>query len=403
MSGPKCAAYSVETAARQRALRRDIAVARRDDLLVRLDTLDVASAARRRRGLREVFTLQINPLGRNTSIEDIESWNAQVSALVAGAEADLAEAELREGQEVFRRRFATAASGSVADGVLRRAAADRKLGHAPRQPRRETDPVRPSGEDTDRIAEVAALIDVLPVGMSAEEGRAIDEALTRLAETPSAEFGSYLISTKAKMQSIRNAIADRSEMKRRGEELLASLEGLSGTEVDASRALLRRVVAGETTLLDTDIEAVTRARSAAGAESERRFVVSRIEEAFRASGFRVGEGFATDVVKGGETYIAARSSGEHAVGIRVRDRLVDLRLVRAVGNPDTRSDTSAEVAFCKDLGRVSAGLHGHGVFLELVDQQRPGAVPVEVVREAGPVLGARTRGRSRSKHLRRSP
>jgi len=403
MSGPKCAAYSVDGAAIARALRRDMAVARRDDLSDRLNALEIADAARRARGLREVFKSQISRLRDNASIEELEAWNTQVATLVAGAEADLAEAERGESQDEFRRRFAMAASGNVAEEVRRRAVADRQHAQASRHSVGEPDLFDSSVESIDRSAEITALIDMLPVGMSAEEGRTIDDGLSRLAEASLAEFGSYLIAIKAEMQSIRRAIADRLEMKGHGEELLASLEGLSGIEIDASRALLRRVVTGETTLLDTDVAVVARARSAAAAESERRFVASKIEEAFRESGFRVVAGFATDVVKGGEAYIAARSSGEHAVSVRVGDGLVDLRLVRAVGNSDARSDTGAEVEFCKDIGRVSAGLHGLGVHLQLVTHLRPGSVPVDVVREAEAVVRVRKRARSRSKHLKRIP
>ena len=357
----------------------------------------MAIADRRRRGLGDVSALRVSELSAAAEVDEVEEWNLETGVAVAAAEAELAEAEGRERREGLRRVLAAAASGSAVASVRSRAeAAIRRVETARRQHVPEPTPVV---DHLDREAEIAALIERLPVGASKQEQELMESRLSTLASAPAARFRSQMISAKADFQFIEREIMDRVEMRRRAERLLETLDGLEGSEVDASRALLLRVAKGETPLLDSDVEAVVRAREAGAADYERRFVASKIEAAFRDCGFEVGSGFATDVFSGEEAYLGS-SSDEHAVGVRLREGLVDLRLVRAEGVPDTRSDIDAEIAFCKDVGRVSAELYSRGVELELVSHQPPGAVDVEMVHAAKSALRPRSRHRSQARKRR---
>ena len=168
------------------------------------------------------------------------------------------------------------------------------------------------------------------------------------------------MTAESEIQRIKRAVADRTESRRRAEKLRRGLDGLASPEIDACRRFLDRVSAGGTPLLDSDVARVEKARSTAESVLERRFVASRIEEAFKESGIEVGRGFVTEVVDGNEAYAMARSSEDHAVGVRMASGRLDFRVVRAEGDSDAGLDAEAELEFCKDFGGVSASLHSQG-------------------------------------------
>ena len=177
-------------------------------------------------------------------------------------------------------------------------------------------------------------------------------------------------------------------------ELLQRLDGLEGADVEASRLLLQRAAADRADLSEAEVAVVERACDAAEVEFERQYVASKIEEAFSDAGLEVGDSFATHVVAGNEAYAAARSSEAHAVGVRMDEGRLDLRVVRSAGQPDSAHDADTELEFCKDLGKISASLHRAGVTLDVISHQQPGAVEVAVVPGARPRrLGRRAKPR----------
>ena len=339
---------------------------------------------------------QLGSVSRSAGTAEIETWNIEAARALAGAESELAEVERSERQQDIRAKVAAVASGRAGDRIRRDAAAKEAGARGPRQPvEPETAGAAAVVDDEARHREIAALIDRLPIGATAQERDAISEQLTGLAEAAATEFGSRLVGLKAEMQRVERAIGSRAEARRRAEHLLRTLDGLEGAEMAESRGLLQRVISGRTPLLEADVERVTRARSAATADFERHLVATKIEEALRLSGIAVGAGFATDVVNGEKAYAATRSSDEHAVELQLRVGLVDMRIVRASGASDPRRDTAAEIEFCEDVERVSSELHGRGVDLTLISSRPSGAVSVEVVPRAQAALAARRRGRAR--------
>ena len=401
MSGPKCASYRISPAVLAEARRWSAALAARDSLIARIEAFETVREARRKAGRTNTPDLKLGSVSRSAPTAEIEAWNTGADRALAQAESELAEVERSERQQDIRDRIAAVASGSAAESIRRQASGSAADTGEPPEPHGSESPADPATGQSDRQAEIAALIDRLPRGATDQERDAIDEQISGLAEAPAAEFGSRLVGVKAEMQRIERAIASRAETGRRAEQLLRTLDGLEGAEIVESRALLQRALSGETPLLDADVERVSRARSAATAEFERRLVAAKIEEALRSSGIEVGAGFATDVVNGDKAYAAARSSDEHAVEFQLHDGLVDMRLVRASGASDARLDTEAEVEFCKDVGRVSSALHSQGVDLELMSHQPPGAASVEVVPQAQAALATRRRGRAKPAERKR--
>ncbi len=393
MSGPKCARYRIDPAVLAEARRRSAALAVRDGLIDRIAAFETVCAARRRAGRTAMWEWQSGSVSRSTGTAEIETWNIEATRALAEAESELAEVERSERQQDIRSRIAAVASGRIGDLIRGDAAAKKADDDEPRQPAESGSPGATVTDD-DRHREIAALIDRLPIGATAQERDAIDEQITGLAEAAATEFSSRLVGLKAEIQRVERSVESRAEVHRRAEQLLRTLDGLEGGEIAESRALLHRVISGQTPLLHADVERVARARSAATADFERRLVATKIEEALRRSGIEVGAGFATDVVKGEKAYGAARSSDEHAVELQLRDGLVDMRIVRASGTSDPRRDTAAEVEFCEDVERVSSELHSRGVDLTLISNQPPGAARVEVVPRAQDALAARRRRRA---------
>ena len=400
MSGPKCASYSLSPVVLAEARRRAAAQALRDTLIERISALETVLAARRKAKLNDALEWKFGIVPRSSATSEIEAWSTEAEHALGRAELELAEVEQGERQQEIRSRIEAVASGSAAEQIRRDVAA--KAADSGASPPAESENLGgPAGADSDRRAEIDALIDRLPLGATAQERDAIDEQISALAAANTIEFGSRLIGVKAQMQRIERAVAARAETGRRAEQILRTLDGLEGAEIIESRGLLQRVIAGDTALLDADVERVARARSAASADFERRLVATRMQEALRQSGIEVGAGFATDVINGEKAYAAARSSDEHAVEFQLRDGLVDMRLVRGSGTSDRRRDTEAEVEFCKDVGRLSAALHDQGVDLTLVSNQPPGATAVEVVPGAQTALAERRPRRAEPLERRR--
>ena len=394
MSGPKCARYRIDSAVLAEARRRSAALTVRESLIARIAALETVRAARRKAERPAVGAQQLRSVSRSAGTAEIETWNIEAARALAGAESELAEVERSERQQDIRAKVAAVASGRAGDRIRRDAAAKEAGAGGPRRLVESETAGAAVVDDDARHREIAALIDRLPIGATAQERDAISEQLTGLAEAAATEFGSRLVGLKAEMQRVERAIASRAEARRRAERLLRTLDGLEGAEMAESRGLLQRVISGQTPLLEADVERVTRARSAATADFERRLVATKIEEALRLSGIAVGAGFATDVVNGEKAYAATRSSDEHAVELQLRDGLVDMRIVRASGASDPRRDTAAEIEFCEDVERVSSELHGRGVDLTLISSRPPGAASVAVVPRAQAALSARRRGRA---------
>lgn len=422
MSGAKCASYRVDPAVlaarreRAAAARRDAAAAMRrreaarlreamrrraaqdtrDGLVARISALETVQAARRKAERTDPWEWQFGSVSQSAGTDEIEAWNVEAAKALAQAESELAEIEQEERQQDVRDKIAAVASGRVAESIRRDATADATGTGEPREAESEM----PVAEDA-RYREIDALIDRLPLDATVQERDLIDEQISGLVGTSGDEFDSRLVGVKAEIQRIERAVAGRAEKNRRAEQLLRSLDGLDGAEIVESRGLLQRVLAGETSLIDADVERVLSARAAATADFERRFVATKIEEALRVSGIEVGAGFATDVVNGEKAYAAARSSDEHAVEFQLREGLVDMRVVRASGVRDERRDTEAEIEFCKDVGRISSVLHDQGVDLALVSNEPPGTTAVEIVPRAHTALAARRRGRAKPRERRR--
>lgn len=393
VSGPKCAIYILSDIfdyMHERKRQRDATISRGADLLERSKVLRAANAARRNLGKESVPFAAPGDFPAGGSLEEMAAWNASVSELLTRAEEDLKQAEQNERREDLRLRIATVGSGRAAETVRRRAEDDARRLELSRWPSDSVSSKSPTHK-IDRSGEIADLVNRFPAGASSEERASIEERMVPLVHASDAEFGSAVVGVKAEIQRIERLIADRAHTARRAEGLIRTLEGLEGPEVDASRNLLRRVIAGETPLLQPDVAKVAEVRDKAEADHARRFVATGITNAFRECGFEVGVGFASDVVAGGETYIASRSSAEHAVGVRMRDGEFDLRVVRGEGAPDARLDADAEEEFCNDLVPVRAALRRRGVDLELVSQIPPGEEPMAVVSEAREALHTHTR------------
>ena len=374
MSGPKVVSYSLdEGAAWQVAaqLRSDAARFRRDRLRARLEDLKMACLAWQAEGLSVGPDAELGRSVENMGVEEIEFSNELAARMLEKAEKALAEAARRERQESLRRAMA-------AVGVAGRT---REAG------------VRQHCDSLDRGAKIDTVIALIPEGMSDEEEEAINVRVSALAETDDAQFESYLIGVKAEIQSVKREVARRARMRRRAEDLLMTLDGLEGREVEGSRSLLKRAIAGATPLLDSDVAAVGRVREAAVRVGEDRFVAEAIEEAFGSCGFDIGPDFSVDLATGDESYVASRSSRDHAVAVRMGNGRLDLRVVRTCGPTDAGSDTVAEIEFCKDLGVVSSEMHGLGIDLDLVRHQPAGVAPVEVINELEGLAARRRRGR----------
>ena len=400
MSGPKCASYRIDPAVLAEARRRMAALDVRDGLIDQIAMLETALAARRGAGLADALEWQVASVSPSAATSEIEAWNVQAGRALDRTKSELAVVERNERQQDIRSKVAAVASGASAEQIRRQAAAGAVAGEPRRAGESET-PGETSTDEAGRQADLDLLVDRLPLGATAQERDAVEEQISELARAAPAEFGSRLVGVKAEMQRIERDVASRAETSRRAEQLLRTLDGLEGAGIIESRGLLQRALSGETALLDSDVERVVRARSAAAADFERRLVATKIEEALRLSGIEVGAGFSTDVVDGEKAYAAARSSDEHAVEFQLREGLVDMRLVRASGASDARRDTEAEIEFCKDVGRVSSTLHSQGVDLRLVSNQPPGASAVEIVPRAQSALAQRRSSRAKPLERRR--
>ena len=386
MSGPKSIRYRVSQSVIESALRREAesaaeairehseALAERRNLVSRMENLKIAGVAWQAEGLSETAESELMRVSSRGSLENIESsaneikaTNRRAALILDQAEARLETLQSRERRESRRRALAAL----------------------------ETDPENTTPGTTvdhsfDREAELADLTDMIPSGVLPAERDSLKERFSALARATGHLYNSYLVAAKSDIQAVRRAVADRSEGRRRAEDLLPTLAGLSGADVNAARSLLEGVIAGAKTLLDSDVITVERVREAARQDYKRRFVASRVEKAFEKCGFEIGVGFSSDVITSEETYIPARSSGDHAVAVRMDQGLLNLRVVRSAGRPDATSDAAAEVGFCKDLGQVSAEMNRLGVELELESYHAPGEEPVPVVADARKQLASRS-------------
>ena len=166
---------------------------------------------------------------------------------------------------------------------------------------------------------------------------------------------------------------------------------MPGPEVLAARKRLERVVAGETPLLDVDVEYVARARAAGLEEEGRCYVASQLRDALRNLGINVGPAFTTAVLQRSETYFPARFSDEHAIGVALVNGKLDMRVVRATGHSHPDRDFDAQLAFCKDVGEISAAMSNADLSLALVEHKPPGIEDIEIVPEARVSLASRSR------------
>ena len=313
-------------------------------------------------------------LSAEDDLDALEAWLDRVAGVQGALDGTVAEMERQERIRHIRKMINESMSGVAAQAIRERAEAE---GESAGQEQWVREQKRIEESMRVRQVEMAALAERFPSGTSPQQEDHLNALVTALTGVSEAEFPSRLVAVKAEMQAVGREISKCREMISRGKDLLRGLYGLPGPEVLAARKRLERVVAGETPLLDVDVEYVARARAAGLEEDARRYVASQLRDALRNLGINVGPAFTTAVLQRSETYVPARFSGEHAMGVTLVNGKLDMRVVRAAGHSDPNKDFDAQLNFCKDVGKISAAMSNADLSLALVEHKPPGIEDIE--------------------------
>lgn len=388
MSGPKCAGYTVDDAVVRERRRRQAAMHRYSRLQAERQATAAVIRARKLRSAVDVVPHLGSDLDRVESADTgvIEAWCAGVAPLVAEATALMAQVEQGERASALANTLA-AIESDPAVAQIRRRAADARAARQAQEHLADAPPgVSESAKDkATLLAEIELLVSRLDPDSTSDE-RDLIEACAR--DVAAGVFGSSgLVELGSLVQKIGRTCDQRRRSVAEAERLLVSLDGLTGSAVEWARRLLANVRSGGVALLDVDAVRIAEVRAKAEDELRRLYVAEQLAVAFASAGCEIEQGFKTDVTSGSPAYIASRESSEHAIEVILHGSTVDLRVVRATGSSDAKSDTAAEVSFCRDLGTVSAQLHRRGVDLTLLSHEPAGALAVEIVPGAGAVIG----------------
>lgn len=237
----------------------------------------------------------------------------------------------------------------------------------------ETDTQGQTGADSTIAARLQAALHAIPPSASNDEVAAIEE-LTRRARVPRQLLARVRFEVQRLQDRHRRAAANRELFG----ELIASLDGLGGQEVEEMRGFIRGLDLSEPP--PGDIRArVDIIRVRAEAERDATFVTATAGEVLKNLGLAVHTGFAT-AVPGKGALVDLPSHPRHAVRVRTRDGQLLLNVVRFDADRcrDPEDDASAEAAMCSRFAAFTAAMFEHGVELEITRFDAPGTVPVEL-------------------------
>ena len=240
---------------------------------------------------------------------------------------------------------------------------------------------------TEQIERVVAVLDG---GASAAEREQVVAVSQEVLAQTGVDPRTLLAQLKVLVQQIGEAAARRRRDRVRALSLVRSLDGVIGVEVDDVRALLQRVVAGETPLSGVDEVRVAQARSRAIAAEDQRYVAEHLAGAFLDLGYEVDvPKVSSGLASGNAGYAFISGSDDHAVELGLSAGRYSYRLVHTGAAADTSRDAELELALCKAVGEVTARGREAGVSFTLDEHHAAGSSAVQVVESS--VVGRRRR------------
>jgi len=379
--------YEVENARRrererQAALERSLTLMSQiEDLVAQLSAhADVDAETTTGRGIR------IPRPTEAATASDLTTWNASAQQAVIKLQDRLHEIRSAEwAADLSTHLSSIAVSGAKAmawKGQAHKEAADQH-------------PETTSKTDSDLLAEVSRALSAVDPEATEAEREKLASAASAVMNGNRALAPTLLTDLKASVQTIGRAASRRRADRGRAEHLLRKLDGIEGPEgnpeVGDLRALLQRVVNGETPLLKSDANRVADVRARAIAEEDRRYVAQAVAAAFGDLGYEVHDSFAKELSSGQAAYAFIDAAPDHAAEFRLNEGQFTFRLVRAGNAVEAVREKEVESLLCRAVGAMSARLGENGVSFDLDDYRPAGADPVPFS-PAAAQLRTRTKG-----------
>ena len=377
MSGPKVSSYELERRAEAARRRLAEAVATAEHLTRRVGDLNADIRALRSKGVTDLREVNVE-LAPSGGVESIEAWNAATRSRFDAVDGALR----RSRNEIWAVELIQVLTEGRDSGPAARLEVERAVGAEER-----------AGASAVELA--ASLLGKLHRDATDLEREAVAEAAQLVSDATPGQRATRLTDLRARIQLVAKAAEGRSHDAERAEALLATLAGLSGSQVGWARSLLEKVMARETPLLEADVARIREIESEARRRSEDQFVAEVLSDALLGLGYELGPGFATALTSDQPVYAAHERWADHAVELTFSRGRVVTRVVRS-GSTTSEADVAAERAFCADFGHLTAEAHEHGVEMGLDSYQPPGAVEVAAVdRAAIPRRASRRQDRAR--------
>lgn len=250
---------------------------------------------------------------------------------------------------------------------------------------------------TERLALIRGQVEQMLASLdtrTAPEQKTLIEAVARncLEAETEATASLYLTDLRVKLRrAAREMAAERKRQDERRDQdartarrFLGRIDALNGSLHTALRQELEQVSSGETMLS----EALRNDAEVAMAAAERTYAGDVLRETLERLGYDVQEGFDTLFDQGGETFFQHPSWGEHHVRVSVDTRRARLNFnVVRYGDAEQATDDQIgrdkeiEESWCDKVPALLSELEGRGVAIDLIKQQAPGAVAVQVIED----------------------
>lgn len=355
MSGPKCAAYQVVSAAELLKRRLVASQARFDRLQDEAGLLAAEMiGARAAYGVSVDAPVLVKPPRSKDPVEwDSVNDSLQDSILRARQQlsAETRNARITQLQDLFKELPSIVIS-------------DDRQDHA-------VSPIKPQSQEL-----LDKFLNRIPDTASDEEIRAVRDFVASASES---NFAQVELKIRYEIQSLNDRDRRIKRNKKTLDGLIARLDGLDGDEAAQLRGCIRGADPSED-LNDDVSEAVESECARQGQVMDDYFVQDAATRVLTDLGYKVGGDFITAVPRDG-ALLDLPDSNQHAVRVRLRDGRLFFNVVRFdnMGKRNPPNDVRAEERFCRDFDRFKQEMSHRGVQLDMMRAEPPGKIPLEVL------------------------
>ncbi len=368
MSGPKCSEYTVRRNAERLRLAREAAWRRAQTYE---DALRDISAGNDEFVQQARSTFDRRP-AQGSSPDDIHRYSLALKERIRAIDAEIRRVNVANQLQAF----SSSVKISALPSQSRPAAGARPTQSGRRKQSSKSNLTETIDRILRRVSSVPAELDDSEL-LDIAEAMLKNPSRSRMLETE----------LRVRVQELNEKARELQNNKDEVDDLLLSLRGLVGDEIDALRVELESHLDGGKPVSEELKGRAADAGQRASKRMDAEYVASTLAAELGRLGYDVGEQFTTMLVRDGRPKIVQRDESEYglSIGIDKAANAINMEMIRQ-GDPGARltleqreKDLAAEREYCDDCHYLFERLEENGITNKLIRKSAIGQHPVRVI------------------------